>query len=174
MGEVRDSETAEVAVKAALTGHLVLSTVHTNDAPSAITRLVQMGIEPFLVSSCVRVVCAQRLVRRVCPSCAQPSTVSREVLTGVGFSAESAAAVKLMVGRGCSSCRHSGYRGRVGLFEVMVVTDALRTLTLQGASSHALRRLAITEGMLSLRQSGLEKIAAGLTTIDEVTRETDL
>ena len=172
VGEIRDTETAVVSVKAALTGHLVLSTLHTNDAPSSITRLVHMGIEPFLVSSCVHVVCAQRLVRRLCPSCSESSPVSPALLVQVGFHPDRVDSVNSRVGRGCSLCNHSGYRGRMGLFEVMVVSDALQAAMLKGASSPELRRLAIREGMISLRESGLRKIAAGHTTIEEVTRET--
>ncbi len=172
VGEIRDAETAAVSVKAALTGHLVLSTIHTNDAPSSITRLIHMGVEPFLLSSCLQVICAQRLVRRLCPSCAEASPVSRALLLQVGFHPERVGMVNAMRGRGCSLCSYTGFRGRIGLFEVMVVGDALRASMLQGAASHEHRRLAIREGMLSLRESGLRKIAAGQTTIEEVTRET--
>ncbi len=172
VGEIRDFETAEVAVKAALTGHLVLSTVHTNDAPSSVTRLINMGIEPFLVSSSVNLICAQRLVRRICANCAEPSTVPRDTLVHLGFEEAELDALTLMSGRGCARCNDTGYRGRVGLFEVMVVSDVIRELILKGVSSQELRQQAVEEGMLGLRDSGLRKIAAGQTTVQEVTRET--
>ena len=172
VGEIRDFETAEVAVKAALTGHLVLSTVHTNDAPSSVMRLINMGIEPFLVSSAVNLICAQRLVRRICANCAEPSTAPRDTLVHLGFEEAELDALTLMSGRGCARCNDTGYRGRVGLFEVMVVSDVIRELILKGVSSRELRQQAIEEGMLGLRASGLRKIAAGQTTVQEVTRET--
>ena len=172
VGEIRDFETAEVAVKAALTGHLVLSTLHTNDAPSSMTRLINMGIEPFLVASSVNLICAQRLVRRICSNCAEPSTVPHETLLLLGFEEDEVGALHLMSGRGCARCNDTGYRGRVGLFEVMVVSDVIRELIVKGVSSQELRHQALQEGMVSLRDSGLRKIAAGQTTVQEVTRET--
>ena len=172
VGEIRDFETAEVAVKAALTGHLVLSTLHTNDAPSSMTRLINMGIEPFLVASSVNLICAQRLVRRICSNCAEPSTVPHETLLLLGFEEDEVGALHLMSGRGCARCNDTGYRGRVGLFEVMVVSDVMRELIVKGVSSQELRHQALQEGMVSLRDSGLRKIAAGQTTVQEVTRET--
>ncbi len=172
VGEIRDGETAEIAVKAALTGHLVLSTLHTNDAPGAIHRLVDMGIEPFLVAASVHLVCAQRLVRRVCHGCAGPSPVSRVALTELGFGPEEAATVVPRAGSGCEACGGTGYRERVGLYEVMELTDPLRDLILEGGSARALRAAATRGGMVTLRESGLRKIAAGVTTIDEVRRET--
>src|SRR5689334_9114376 len=172
VGEIRDFETAEIAVKAALTGHLVLSTLHTNDAPSTINRLMNMGIEPFLVASSVHLVCAQRLVRRICPSCAAPHPHAPAALMQAGFSAEDANAVTPMKGVGCERCNKTGYKGRVGLYEVMEVTEELRELILVGASSLELRRKAIDEGMLTLRRSGLMKVMDGVTTIEEVARET--
>ena len=174
VGEIRDFETAEVAVKASLTGHLVLSTVHTNDAPSSVTRLINMGIEPFLVSSSVNLICAQRLVRRICAGCAEPTTVSDETLVQLGFEEDEVGALKLMSGRGCARCNDTGYRGRVGLFEVMVVSNVIRELILKGVSSQELRHQALQEGMVSLRDSGLRKIASGQTSVQEVTRETSL
>jgi len=172
VGEIRDFETAEIAVKAALTGHLVLSTLHTNDAPSTINRLMNMGIEPFLVASSVNLICAQRLVRRVCRHCAAPSPVPPAALAEVGFTPEEAGAVTPVRGQGCDACNNTGYKGRVGLYEVMELTDDLRELVLVGASALELRRRAIEDGMVTLRRSGLEKIAAGVTTIEEVVRET--
>ncbi len=172
VGEIRDFETAEIAVKAALTGHLVLSTLHTNDAPSTISRLMNMGIEPFLVSSSVNLICAQRLVRRVCSKCKTPSPVPPAALIKVGFSAEEARSVVPNKGSGCEKCNGTGYKGRVGLYEVMEVSEALRDLILVGASSIELRRKAMEEGMLTLRQSGITKIRDGVTTIEEVVRET--
>ncbi len=172
VGEIRDFETAEIAVKAALTGHLVLSTLHTNDAPSTINRLMNMGIEPFLVASSVNLICAQRLVRRICTNCKVESPLPQQGLLQAGFSAEAARDVVPMKGGGCEKCNNTGYKGRVGLYEVMEITDELRELVLVGASALELRRKAVDEGMLTLRQSGLRKVKDGLTTIEEVARET--
>ena len=172
VGEIRDFETAEIAVKAALTGHLVLSTLHTNDAPSTINRLMNMGIEPFLVASSVNLICAQRLVRRVCANCTEPQEMAPPALVNIGFTEEVAGTVVPQKGKGCEKCNKTGYKGRVGLYEVMEVTESLRELILVGASSLELRRKATEEGMLTLRQSGLRKIEAGVTTVEEVTRET--
>jgi type IV pilus assembly protein PilB len=160
-------------VKAALTGHLVLSTLHTNDAPSTINRLMNMGIEPFLVASSVHLICAQRLVRRVCANCKEPHPMAPPALLQAGFTQDEAnGAVTPMKGKGCERCNNTGYKGRVGLYEVMEVTDELRELILVGASGLELRRKAIEEGMLTLRMSGLRKVKDGLTTIEEVARET--
>jgi type IV pilus assembly protein PilB len=172
VGEIRDFETAEIAVKAALTGHLVLSTLHTNDAPSTINRLMNMGIEPFLVASSLNLVCAQRLVRRVCKNCAEPHPLPSQALVQAGFSQEDANTVVPNKGRGCDKCNNTGFKGRVGLYEVMEVTDELRELILVGASALELRRKAIDEGMITLRSSGLRKVKEGVTTVDEVVRET--
>jgi type IV pilus assembly protein PilB len=172
VGEIRDFETAEIAIKAALTGHLVLSTLHTNDAPSTISRLMNMGIEPFLVASSVNLICAQRLVRRVCKACAEPVTVAAPALVKLGFSPEDAASVTPMKGRGCDKCNLTGYKGRVGLYEVMQVDDEVKELILVGASGLELRKKAIERGMITLRQSGLRKVKDGATTIEEVLRET--
>jgi type IV pilus assembly protein PilB len=172
VGEIRDFETAEIAVKAALTGHLVLSTLHTNDAPSTINRLMNMGIEPFLVASSLNLVCAQRLVRRVCTNCKIEDDVPPPALEQIGFTADLAAKVKPKKGKGCEKCNKTGYKGRVGLYEVMEITDELRELILVGASALELRRKAIEEGMITLRGSGLRKITEGVTTIEEVLRET--
>jgi type IV pilus assembly protein PilB len=172
VGEIRDFETAEIAVKAALTGHLVLSTLHTNDAPSTINRLMNMGIEPFLVASSVNLICAQRLVRRVCANCKVEQPMAPQALLQAGFTPEMANGVVPMKGSGCEKCNNTGYKGRVGLYEVMEITDELRELVLVGASGLELRRKAVDEGMLTLRQSGLRKVKEGLTTVEEVARET--
>jgi type IV pilus assembly protein PilB len=174
VGEVRDFETAEIAVKAALTGHLVMSTLHTNDAPSTINRLMNMGIEPFLVATSVRLIAAQRLIRRVCQKCKDADDVPLQALLNVGFNESEAPDVQLVKGRGCDVCSNRGYKGRVGLFEVMEITDDIRELILSGASAVELRRKAIEEGMITLRHSGLQKIRDGITTIEEVVRETVL
>ena len=174
VGEVRDFETAEVAIKAAMTGHLVLSTLHTNDAPSSINRLMNMGIEPFLVATSVHMIVAQRLVRKVCSFCKEPLDVPQATLTEIGFSEREAKTLKLFRGRGCERCSSTGYKGRVGLYEVMEVTDDIREMILSGASSIELRNKAVEGGMMTLRGSGLEKIRNGLTSIDEVVRETVL
>jgi type IV pilus assembly protein PilB len=172
VGEIRDFETAEIAVKAALTGHLVLSTLHTNDAPSTISRLMNMGIEPFLVATSVNLIQAQRLVRRICKECKTQVSMPPEALVDVGFNATESKDLQIFKGQGCSACNNTGYRGRVGLYEVMEITDEIRELILVGASGLELRRKAIEEGMLTLRQSGLEKIRQAMTTVDEVVRET--
>ena len=171
VGEIRDFETAEIAVKAALTGHLVLSTLHTNDAPSTINRLMNMGIEPFLVASSVNLICAQRLVRRICANCKADHPTPPQALVQAGFSPDDSKTVMPKKGNGCEKCNNTGYKGRVGLYEVMEVTDELRELILVGASGLELRRKAIEEGMLTLRMSGLRKVKEGLTTIEEVARE---
>ncbi len=174
VGEIRDFETAEIAIKAALTGHLVLSTLHTNDAPSTISRLMNMGIEPFLVATSLHLICAQRLVRKICGECKTPDSVSPQVLTDAGFTPEEAHTVQVYKGRGCKACADRGYKGRVGLYEVMEVGEELRNLVLVGASALELKRKAIEEGMITLRRSGLLKVAGGLTTLEEVIRETVL
>jgi type IV pilus assembly protein PilB len=174
VGEIRDYETAEIAVKASLTGHLVLSTLHTNDAPSTVSRLVNMGIEPYLVGTAVHLIQAQRLVRRICASCKADVTseVPAEALVEIGFAPGEIDRLRIHRGRGCDACRGTGLRERVGLYEVMEVTDALRDLILVGATAVEIRRKALEEGMLTLRASGLQKIRDGVTTIDEVRRET--
>jgi type IV pilus assembly protein PilB len=174
VGEIRDFETAEIAVKAALTGHLVLSTLHTNDAPSTINRLMNMGIEPFLVSTSVNLICAQRLVRKICKECREEIQMPAQALVDVGFHLDEAQRVKLYKGRGCASCNNTGYRGRVGLFEVMEMSEDVRELILSGASAMELRRKAMEEGMISLRASGIQKVREGLTTVEEIVRETVL
>ena len=174
VGEIRDFETAEIAIKAALTGHLVLSTLHTNDAPATISRLMNMGIEPFLVATSVHLICAQRLARRICQDCKYPEDLNPQVLIDSGFTPEEARTAKAYKGRGCAACGNKGYKGRVGLYEVLEVTDEVRELILVGASSLEIKRKAIEQGMISLRGSGLIKVAAGLTTLEEVIRETVL
>ncbi|HEY0385247.1 MAG TPA: type IV-A pilus assembly ATPase PilB [Pyrinomonadaceae bacterium] len=172
VGEIRDFETAEIAIKAALTGHLVLSTLHTNDAPSTISRLMNMGIEPFLVATSVNLIQAQRLIRRICKDCKTEHPMPPEALIEIGFKADEAPHLKTYKGRGCQTCNNTGYKGRVGLYEVMEVTDEIRELILIGASSLELRKKAIDDGMITLRESGLHKIRNGITTIEEVVRET--
>jgi type IV pilus assembly protein PilB len=174
VGEIRDFETAEIAVKAALTGHLVLSTLHTNDAPSTISRLMNMGIEPFLVATSVNLICAQRLVRRICQNCKEPLDVPEQAMLDAGYSQEEVATTKIYIGKGCGTCNKNGYKGRVGLYEVMEINDELRELILVGASALELKKKAIDQGMLTLRKSGLTKAALGFTTLEEVLRETVL
>ena len=172
VGEVRDLETAEIAVKAALTGHLVLSTLHTNDAASTVSRLTNMGVEPFLVATSVHLICAQRLVRRICRQCRQATEPPVESLIEAGFPPREAPEIPTCRGRGCDACNHSGYKGRVGLFEVMEIGDGLRELILRGGTSAQIRQRAVQEGMITLRASGLQKIRDGVTTLEEVLRET--
>ncbi len=174
VGEIRDFETAEIAVKAALTGHLVLSTLHTNDAPSTINRLMNMGIEPFLVATSINSICAQRLVRRICAACTEDVETPPQTLIQVGFSPDEVKALKIKRGRGCERCNNGGYKGRVGLYEVLAFSDEIRDMILSGASSIELKRKAIEEGMVSLRMAGLGKIREGVTTLEEVLRETVL
>jgi type IV pilus assembly protein PilB len=174
VGEIRDFETAEIAVKAALTGHLVLSTLHTNDAPSTISRLMNMGIEPFLVATSVNLICAQRLVRRICSNCKTELEVPEQALIDAGYSPEEVKTVKIYHGKGCTTCNKGGYKGRTGLYEVMEINDELRELILVGASALELKKKAIEQGMITLRRSGLIKVSLGMTTMEEVLRETVL
>jgi len=174
VGEIRDFETAEIAIKAALTGHLVLSTLHTNDAPSTINRLMNMGIEPFLVATSVQLIAAQRLVRRICTSCKEEVEISQQALLNLGYKQEEVGTVQVFKGRGCDKCNNTGYKGRVGLVEVMQIDDDLREMILSGSSAIELKRRANENGMISLRRSGLVKIKEGITTIEEVVRETVL
>src|ERR1700682_3717625 len=174
VGEIRDFETAEIGVKAALTGHLVLSTLHTNDAPSTISRLMNMGIEPFLVATSVNLICAQRLVRRVCSNCKEELEVPEQALVDAGYTPEEAKKTKIYHGKGCSTCNKGGYKGRTGLYEVMEINDERRELILVGASALELKKKAIEQGMITLRRSGLIKVALGQTTMEEVLRETVL
>jgi type IV pilus assembly protein PilB len=172
VGEIRDFETAEIAIKAALTGHLVLSTLHTNGAPETISRLMNMGIEPFLVATSVHMIVAQRLVRRVCKDCAETLDLPVQALIEAGFTPEEAKKVKPKKGRGCNICNSTGYKGRCGLYEVMEIDDEIRELILVGASAVELKKKAIERGMYTLRRSGLVKIMEGVTTLEEVARET--
>lgn len=172
VGEIRDYETAEIAIKASLTGHLVLSTLHTNDAPSTINRLLNMGVEPFLVASSINIVVAQRLARRVCEACKEQQEVNPEALVAVGVPATEAAHVKLFRGSGCPRCSNTGYKGRVALYECMSMSDSLKEFVLNGASATEIKREAIKEGMISLRQSGLNFMKEGVTTLEEVLRVT--
>jgi type IV pilus assembly protein PilB len=174
VGEIRDYETAEIAVKAALTGHLVLSTLHTNDAPSSISRLVNMGIEPFLVGTGVNLIQAQRLVRRLCPQCKNDVTkdIHSQSLVEAGFERQDVPTLRVYGARGCRACNGTGYRGRVGLYEVMEVTESIRDLVMVGATAVEIKRKALDEGMLTLRTSGLEKVRQGITSLEEVLRET--
>ncbi|MGC2766637.1 MAG: type IV-A pilus assembly ATPase PilB [Candidatus Acidiferrum sp.] len=174
VGEIRDFETAEIAVKAALTGHLVLSTLHTNDAPSTISRLMNMGIEPFLVATSVNLICAQRLVRRICGNCKEELDIPEQALIDAGYTPDEAKTTKVYHGKGCSTCGKRGYKGRTGLYEVMEINDELRELVLVGASALELKKKAIEQGMITLRRSGLIKSALGQTTLEEVIRETVL
>jgi type IV pilus assembly protein PilB len=172
VGEIRDYETAEIAVKAALTGHLVLSTLHTNDAPSAVTRLLNMGIEPFLVASSVILILAQRLLRRICVHCKAPILVPPHALVEIGLTPEEAASTTCYKGIGCDTCSGTGYKGRIAIYEVMLLSPELRDMVLSGASSLEIKRSAIQQGMQTLRMSGLEKLQEGITTVEEVVRVT--
>jgi len=172
VGEIRDFETAEIAVKAALTGHLVLSTLHTNDAPSTVNRLLNMGIEPFLISSATNLILAQRLARKICKECKQEIHVPPQALIDIGITPEDAKSFKCFHGKGCATCGGTGYKGRIALYEVMPLTDNLKELVLNGASSAELKRGAVKEGMKTLRMSGITKLKEGVTTIEEVVRAT--
>ncbi len=172
VGEIRDYETAEVSIQAALTGHLVLSTLHTNDAPSSITRLMNMGVEPFLVTSSVNTIIAQRLLRRVCSKCKAPSTLTKDEIAKIGFSPEDLQKLTLMKGRGCSICSNSGYKGRVAIYEVFDFTSELKEMVLRGESIIDIRKRAVLGGMKSLRQSGLTRAAEGATTVEEALSST--
>jgi len=172
VGEIRDFETAEIAVKAALTGHLVLSTLHTNDAPSTVTRMLNMGIEPFLVTASVNLVLAQRLARKICQECKVQVPTDEQVLLDVGYPANEIPDVIAFRGTGCKVCNDTGYKGRVALYEVMPFTDRLREIVLQGGSTAELKDEMIREGVSTLRMAGLKKVLQGVTTIDEVVRVT--
>jgi type IV pilus assembly protein PilB len=172
VGEIRDYETAEIGVKAALTGHLVLSTLHTNDAPSTINRLLNMGIEPFLVASSVILILAQRLVRRICKDCKEVEKIPVPTMVKAGMSEEEAKDAVCYKGKGCTTCSDTGYRGRVALYEVMPIGEEVRELILQGASSDEIKKRAIGAGMKTLRMSGLAKVREGLTTLEEVVDST--
>ncbi|MBI5495476.1 MAG: type IV-A pilus assembly ATPase PilB [Deltaproteobacteria bacterium] len=170
VGEIRDFETAEIAVKASLTGHMVLSTLHTNDAPSTITRMLNMGIEPFLVTASVNVIIAQRLARRICKECSQEIDVPKDVLVGAQVKADEVGTFKLFKGKGCEKCSNTGYKGRVALYEVLTMKDELKEFVLNGASTGEIKNEAIRLGMQTLRASALRKLKEGVTTVEEVLR----
>jgi type IV pilus assembly protein PilB len=172
IGEIRDLETGGIAIKAALTGHLVLSTLHTNDAPSTITRMIDMGVEAFNVASAVNLVVAQRLVRRICAECKAPHTYKDEELRSLGMELDLARKINFMKGKGCDVCSSTGYKGRQGLYEVMALSPELRRMILRGASVAELREQAVEEGMLTLRMDGIKKMERGVTTLEEVVKET--
>ena len=171
VGEIRDLETAEISIKAAQTGHMVLSTLHTNDAPSSLTRLANMGVAPFNIASSVSVVIAQRLVRRLCESCREITKYPAEALLQIGFKEEELDTLEIYEAVGCSGCT-GGYRGRTGIFEVMPMTDALSDIVMAGGSTVDIERQARIEGINSMRQSGLSKVKEGVTTLEEVERVT--
>ncbi|MCX8030207.1 MAG: type IV-A pilus assembly ATPase PilB [Thermodesulfovibrionales bacterium] len=172
VGEIRDFETAEIATKAALTGHLVLSTLHTNDAPTTITRLVNMGIEPFLVASSVILVAAQRLVRKICSYCKVEQQVPENTLINIGFTPEDAKKITCYIGKGCQYCNNTGYKGRIALYEVMPMKEEIKELVLQGTNALEIKKEAIRLGMITLRQSGIEKIKQGIVSYEEVLKAT--
>ncbi len=172
VGEIRDFETAQIAVQAALTGHLVLSTVHTNDAPGTVTRLIDMGIEPFLISSAIILILAQRLIRKICMECREPIKVHPQLLIDLGVSPDEVKTFPVYKGKGCSICNNTGYKGRVGLYEVMAIKEEIKELILSRASTSEVKKEAMRLGMKTLRQSGIFKIRDGLTTIEEVLRST--
>jgi type IV pilus assembly protein PilB len=172
VGEIRDQETAEIAIKASMTGHLVLSTLHTNDAPSSINRLLNMGIEPFLVSSSVNLVVAQRLARRVCAHCCEEFRPPKEALINVGIPASEADSLRIKKSVGCQRCADTGYRGRIALYEVMPICEELKQLILTGATALDIKRAAIRLGMTTLRKAGLARLREGVTTLEEILRTT--
>ncbi len=170
VGEIRDAETAEIAIQASLTGHLVFSTLHTNDAPTALTRLVDMGIEPYLVASSLEAVAAQRLVRVICPNCKEQLTAGEAKVLRQRFNSKLPDV--LYKGKGCKNCQETGYRGRIGIFEMMLVNDDIRSLILENASARDLRRIAARQGTTSLREDGFRHVREGRTTVEEVLRVT--
>jgi general secretion pathway protein E/type IV pilus assembly protein PilB len=172
IGEIRDMETASIAINASLTGHLVFSTLHTNDAPSAVTRLVDIGVKPFLVASSTRCLMAQRLVRKVCRHCGQPYQPTEQEMRGLNLTPENMQNATMQKGRGCSNCSNTGCRGRMGIFEIFVIDDEARKLIYDKASSSVLRARAREMGMRTLREDGIRKVLAGMTTPDEVIRAT--
>jgi general secretion pathway protein E/type IV pilus assembly protein PilB len=174
VGEIRDLETAEIAIRASLTGHLVFSTLHTNDAPSAFTRLIDMGIEPFLVASSVEAIMAQRLVRTICPHCKTEQKVARDYLLKIGFPEEEIPTTRFMRGAGCEECRQLGYQGRLAIYELLVLNEGLRPLILNRSSSTTIAQKAMDQGMRTLRTDGWNKVKNGITTIEEVLRVTQI
>ncbi|MBI3332490.1 MAG: type II/IV secretion system protein, partial [Candidatus Omnitrophica bacterium] len=173
IGEIRDLETSEIAIHAALTGHMVFSTLHTNDAPGALTRLVDMGVEPFLAASSVAAVLAQRLVRRLCPKCKEPYPATPEILKSLGVDSTEGKKITLYRAKGCAECKETGYRGRTGTYELMETSDVIRDLLLKKSSSRALKEQAVAQGMMTLRRAGVIKVLAGVTTVEEVLRVTE-
>ena len=172
VGEIRDLETAEIAIQSALTGHLVFSTLHTNDSASAVTRLIDMGIEPFLVTSSVIAILAQRLVRTLCSACKEAYIPDEESLQNIGIASDMIGGKTIYRGAGCSSCLKTGYRGRTGIFEMMFLSDTVKNLILRTSDANAIKRTAVEQGMVTLRQDGAKKVLAGVTTIEEVFRVT--
>jgi type IV pilus assembly protein PilB len=172
VGEIRDFETAEIAIKAALTGHLVLSTLHTNDAPSTVSRLIHMGIEPYLIASALTLVVAQRLVRTICPYCKTPLTLSEHAYRALGIAPEECTASPLYKGTGCRNCNNTGFKGRIAIYEVMLITAQSKELILEGASFADFKKEVTRHGMSSLRDSAVKKMKQGLTTLEEVVRTT--
>jgi type IV pilus assembly protein PilB len=171
VGEIRDHETAEIAIQAALTGHLVFSTLHTNDAPSALTRLIDLKVPPFLVASSIQAVMAQRLVRMVCEECKEPFDPEPEIIKTAGLTEAQMAGRAFYRGRGCDNCRGTGFKGRKGIFEVMVMNSVIRELAFNGASTDQLRKQAVADGMHTLLMDGFRKVLDGLTTLEEVLAE---
>jgi type IV pilus assembly protein PilB len=172
VGEIRDFETCEIAIKAALTGHLVLSTLHTNDAPSTINRMLNMGVEPFMVTAALNLIAAQRLARRLCNECKQPFEYDKQGCLDAGMLLEEYEAGGQMKGTGCRICGDTGYKGRVALYEIMPISDRLKDAVLQGYSAGELKKVAIDDGLQTLRRSGLRKISQGMTSLEEVLRVT--
>ena len=172
VGEIRDMETAEIAIQSALTGHLVFSTLHTNDAASAVTRLTDMGIEPFLVTSSVIGIMAQRLLRVICDNCREEYTPDEESLLNIGITPEMTAGKKFYRGKGCPACLNTGYRGRIGVFELMLMDDSIKNLILKTSDANAIKKMAVKKGMITLRHDGAQKVFDGITTIEEVFRVT--
>ena len=172
IGEIRDLETAEIAIQASLTGHLVFSTLHTNDSASAMTRLCDMGIEPFLITSSVVGIMAQRLVRNICPQCKTPDHPTPELLQELGLNDSNGGNVQVYRGTGCEACFNTGYYGRTCINEILVVEDSLRRLVLKGSDASEIKQQAVSNGMISLRQDGIQKVLRGITTVEEVLRVT--
>jgi len=174
VGEIRDVETAEIAVQASLTGHMVFSTLHTNDAPSTVTRLRDMGVPPFLITATVEAILAQRLVRRICSGCREEIIPGADVLADLEMTSEQTVGKKFFRGKGCEKCNRTGYKGRLGIYELLIMNDEMRDMIMRNASTEELREAARRNGMVTLRESGMEGIFGGHTTADEVIRETIL
>ncbi|HBZ01907.1 MAG TPA: type II secretion system protein GspE, partial [candidate division Zixibacteria bacterium] len=174
VGEIRDGETADIAIKAALTGHLVFSTLHTNDAPSTINRLMDMGVPSYLVAASTKLIMAQRMVRKICVFCKQEVPVTAQIIDALRLTPEEAKTFKLFEGKGCNQCNNTGFSGRTGLFEVMPITPAIEKMIVLNASTSEIRAQAVSEGMLSLRHAGLEKLCLGISSLGEIVAETAL